>query len=177
MSTDELVLEYEQENKAELEIRRTLDRRLLANHDKVQKQLQDILIRITRNEALFEIIKKDNERIAELQQAMTVHLEVMATTISDTTQKLAVHMVMEEAQQRITTQINNQVEYVIKELNTHLSKSQEVESVLNIAIEKLSVRLNWHERYLNFLAGLAVVAAGDVIVLSVKVIASKFGIN
>ena len=53
MSTDELVLEYEQENKAELEIRRTLDRRLLANHDKVQEQLQDILIRITRNEALF----------------------------------------------------------------------------------------------------------------------------
>lgn len=177
MSTADLVLDYEQENKAELEIRRTLDRRLLANHDKVQEQLQDILIRITRNEALFEIIKRDNERIAELQQTMAVHLETMAATISATTQKLAVHMVMEESQQKVTTKINNQVESIIKELNTHLSKSQEVESILNIAIEKLSVRLNWHERYLNFLAGLAVVAAGDVIVLSVKVIASKFGIN
>lgn len=156
---------------------RQLDRRILESYDASLKQAQTIAIRVAKIETHQEAMSRDLQRLEESHKEIAGHLERTAHHMSALANKLAIHTDLEEVQWTEVREATSAITAIGTALNAHLQHAAQVEERM-IGIEKaVTVRLNWHERFLTFLGGVAFVVTIAVIGLGTKIILSQWGIN
>ena len=122
--------------------RRQLDRRILESYDATQDRIRAISSRVTRMEAYFETMAKDLRRLEELQKEMAGHLETMASGMTASANKLAVHTEMEEYQWTVVNKAHDLLGQIGESLSTHIQQSH-----------GLVTRIDWMERLMWALWG------------------------
>ena len=122
--------------------RRQLDRRILESYDSTQERIRNMSGRVTRMEAIFEIVRKDVARVEEAQKDMAANLETTAASMSAISNRFSVHAEMEEYQWTSVNKAHEVLTQIGSALNEHLKHS-----------EGMTTRITWLERLMWALGG------------------------
>jgi len=137
--------------------RRNFDRKLLEAYDADHERIRAMSSRLTRIEAVFDNFTRDMSRLEKQQAEILAHTEKTASSMALVANKFAVHAELEEHQWSVVNKANATLAEVGHSLSEHLEKA-----------EATNVRMDWLEKMLWALWGVAGAAMALLVPLAIK---------